>query len=110
MSPDPHVNSGKISTSGFSLPKGNFDAYREVDAFGLSANHKRMPKRLQEIEVRTRLKRAEKRIPSVILGPEYEYGSPQLQRKSPAHLFKDFGISAETLSVLIEKLILRFIF
>ena len=45
------------------------------------------------------MRRAEDRISSVILGAEYEYGSPQLQKKSPGHLFKDFGISTENLSI-----------
>ena len=55
-------------------------------------------KRLREIELRTRLRRAQDRISSVSLGSEYEYGSPQLQKKSSSNLFKDFGISTESLS------------
>ena len=64
---------------------------------GLSVNHETFSENIQNIEIRTRLRRAEPRYSSEALGESYEYGQKQLERKA-RHLV-DFGISIEVKSI-----------
>jgi len=62
---------------------------------GLSENHDSLPAKLKEIEIKTRRRRQEPLYPSESLGDSYKYGGPQLKRKAPRHLLKDYGIPVE---------------
>lgn len=62
---------------------------------GLSINHEKLSENLQEIEEKTRLRRAEPLFPSETLGESYQYSQKQLERKAPDHLQEDFGVSLE---------------
>lgn len=56
---------------------------------GLSTNHDSFSDLVGELEEKNKARIAEPRYPSVVLGPNYEYGFKQLGRKSPRH-WKDF--------------------
>ena len=61
---------------------------------GLSINHEILSENIQDIETKTRLRRAQPLYPSQVLGDSYQYGGKQLKRKALRHL-EDFGISTE---------------
>jgi len=61
---------------------------------GLSVNHEELSQNIQEIEIKTRLRRAQHLYSSEVLGDSYKYSQDQLERKAPRHLI-DYGISTE---------------
>ena len=65
-----------------------------LTASGISTNHSLLGEESQNIEIKTRLRRAQPLYPSEVLGDSYQYGGKQLERKAPRHL-PDFGISTE---------------
>ena len=65
-----------------------------LTASGISTNHALLGEEIQNIELKTRLRRAQPLYPSEVLGDSYQYGGKQLERKAPRHL-PDFGISTE---------------
>ena len=74
------------------MAENNFS--NNFESSGLSENHQELPQNIQDIEIKTRLRRAQPLYSSEILGDSYEYGGKQLERKAPKHL-PDFGISIE---------------
>jgi hypothetical protein len=64
-----------------------------LESSGLSKDHDQLSQISQEIEIKTRLRRAQPLYSSEVLGDSYQYEGKQLERKAD-HL-KDFGISIE---------------
>ena len=74
------------------MAENNFS--NNLESSGLSKNNEELSQNIQEIEIKTRLRRAQPLDSSEVLGDSYQYGGKQLERKAPRHL-KDFGISTE---------------
>ena len=74
------------------MAENNFS--NNLESSGLSKNHEELSQNIQDIEIKTRLRRAQPLYSSEVLGDSYQYGGKQLERKAPRHL-EDFGISTE---------------
>jgi hypothetical protein len=61
----------------------------------LSGNHDKLPENVQLIEKLTRLRRAEPRYSSEVLGKYFQYSQEQLEIKAQSHLQKDYEVSSE---------------
>jgi hypothetical protein len=78
----------------FLLPMSETNNFSDgLTPSGLSVNHDTFSENIQSIERRTRLRRAEPRYWSQVLGESFQYRQEQLNRKARRRLLDDSNLS-----------------